>query len=220
MVQPYYERDGITIYHGDCQEVLPTLVTAEIDLVCTDPPYGMDWDGKVTRGPNGSGKRGATRNYGVTIQGDTEKFDPSPWLAFPRAIFWGFQHFNDAVPNGTVLVWVKRYDSGFGSFLSDADTAWMKGGHGVYCFRDLSLQAESSNRAHPTQKPVPLMKWCISKSGSTTGVVLNPFMGSGTTLRAAKDLGRRAIGIELEERFCEIAAKRLQQEVLALGGVA
>jgi len=74
---------------------------------------------------------------------------------------------------------------------------------------------------HPTQKPVDLMRWCIvqadQRSGKRMALVLDPFMGSGTTLRAAKDLGRRAIGIEIEERYCEIAAERLSQGVLDFG---
>ncbi len=215
-MKPYFERDGIVIYHADCRDVLPTLEPGSVDLVLTDPPYGMSWDGRVTRGPNGTGKAGATRHYGTTIHGDAEPFDPSPWLGFPRVILWGFHHFNQSLPIGSVLVWLKRYDDGFGSFLSDADLAWMKGGHGVYCKRDLSLQGESSRRAHPTQKPVPLMRWCIERSGSINGVILDPFMGSGTTLRAAMDLGRKAIGIEIDERYCEVAAKRLSQSVLPL----
>lgn len=216
-MKPYFETpDGrIVIYHGDCRVVLPTL-TDPVDLVLTDPPYGMRWDGRITRGPNGTGKAGPTRHFGTTIHGDDERFDPAPLLAFPRVIVWGFHHFNDRLPSGSVLVWLKRYDDGFGSFLSDADLAWMKGGCGVYCRRDVSLQGSSSSRNHPTEKPVSLMRWCIERSGSTDGVILDPFMGSGTTLRAAMDLGRRAIGIELEERYCEIAARRLSQQVLPL----
>jgi site-specific DNA-methyltransferase (adenine-specific) len=187
-----------------------------VDLVCADPPYGMEWDGKVTRGKNGTGKAGPTSSYGKKIAHDDEPFDPRPWLNFPRVILWGFQHYAASLPVGSTLIWIKRYDSGFGSFLSDADMAWMKGGHGIYCMRDVSLQGTSKNRSHPTEKPVPLMKWCIEKAGGT-GTILDPFMGSGTTLVAAKQLNRRAIGIEIEEKYCEIAAKRLGQEVFDFG---
>jgi site-specific DNA-methyltransferase (adenine-specific) len=119
------------------------------------------------------------------------------------------------LPAGTCLVWLKRYDEAFGSFLSDAETAWMSKGRGVYCRRDLSNNAIANERVHPTQKPVSLMRWCIEFFPHAR-TILDPFMGSGTTLRAAKDLGRKAIGIEIEERYCEIAAKRLSQMALPL----
>ena len=213
MSKPYYEDGSVTIYHGDCREIVPGL--SGVDLLLADPPYGMAWNGKVTRGRNGTGKKGPTRSFGSSIVGDDVAFDPRPWVTFPKVILWGFQHYAAHLPVGSVLVWLKRYDDGFGSFLSDADLAWMKGGHGVYCMRDVSLQGDSRNRRHPTEKPLPLMQWCIIKAGDVD-TVLDPFMGSGTTLRAAKDLGRKAIGIEIEERYCEIAANRMRQEVLAL----
>jgi DNA modification methylase len=211
---PYYQDDLVTIYHGDCLELGLSIETPA--ALVSDPPYGMAWDGRVTRGRNGTGSKGPTRHFGQKIIGDTEPFDPSPWLAFPEVILWGSNHYAQRLPVGTTLVWIKRYDTGFGSFLSDAEVAWMKGGHGVYCFRDLSMQGESDNREHPAQKPLPLMRWCIGKT--TSQLVIDPFMGSGTTLVAAKEAGRRAIGIEIEERYCEIAATRCSQEVLGLAG--
>lgn len=211
-MKPYYQHAGITIYHGDCREVLPTL-TEKVDLVLTDPPYGMNWNGEVRIGPNGTGGKAKSRNYGVTIQGDDKPFDPLPLIGYSKVVIWGFHHMSSRLPEGSMLVWLKRYDSGFGSFLSDADTAWMKGGCGVYCVRDVSLQGESSTRVHPCQKPVSLMLWCL-KQAKATGLVLDPYMGSGTVLVAAKQYGLPATGIEIEERYCEIAAKRLAQEVL------
>lgn len=211
-MEPYYEHNGITIYHGDCRDVLPGL--GKVDCIITDPPYGMKWDGRVSRGKNSNGSVGGKSSFsGTTIIGDNEPFDPSPWIDYDSVILWGSNHYARKLPIGTTLVWIKRLDGAFGTFLSDAEVAWMKGGHGVYCLRDLTLKADERNRKHPTQKPLPLMKWCIEKTKST-GIILDPFMGSGTTLRAAKDLGRKAIGIELEEKYCEIAAKRLSQEVL------
>ena len=148
------------------------------------------------------------------IEGDDTPFDPSLWLDYEHVILFGSNHFAQRLPVGTTLVWVKRFERSFGTFLSDAEVAWMKGGCGVYCFRDLSMTAEARSRKHPNQKPLGLMAWCIKK---TSRVVLDPFMGSGTTLVAAKQLGRKAIGIEIEEKYCEIAAKRLAQEYLPLG---
>lgn len=132
-------------------------------------------------------------------------------------MLFGSNHFASKLPVGTTLVWLKKNSSAFGSFLSDAEMAWMKGGHGVYCIKDVSINGAGANFAklHPTQKTEKVMRWCIEKCKTPEGgLVLDPFMGSGTTLRAAKDLGRKAIGIELEEKYCEVAAKRLAQEVL------
>ncbi len=210
--KPYYERDGITIYHGNCLEILPGL---EADAVVTDPPYGMAWDTNTARFSGGSAISTARRGQGkadqAAIVGDSKPFDPAPFLDFRYVIMFGSNHYAARLPTGTTLVWVKRLDAAFGSFLSDAEVAWMKGGHGVYCYRDVSMYGEARLRKHPSQKPVPLFRWCIEK---TKGTILDPYMGSGTTLRAAKDLGRKAIGIEIEERYCEIAANRLAQGVL------
>ena len=216
-MNPYYERNGIKIYHGDCREMLPGV---SADAVVSDPPYGMKWNTDSTRfsGGKSNRRRGAGRSDWGAISGDADQFDPSPWLAFKSCILWGANHYASRLPVGTTLVWLKKADHLFGRFLSDCEIGWMKGGHGVYAFRKNfpppSRMAEGGGVClHPTQKPVALMRWCIEK---TSGTVLDPFMGSGTTLRAAKELGRNAIGIEVEERYCEIAAKRLEQEVLPL----
>lgn len=210
---PYYQDDHVTIYHGDCHEIAPTLAATTI---VSDPPYGMKWDTDSSRFSGGHRdsvtRRGQGRPDWGSIAADDQPFDPTPWLAYPEVILWGSNHYAARLPVGTTLVWIKRFDGGFGSFLSDAEVAWMKGGHGVYYRRDTTLMGRTADRAHPTEKPVGLMIWCIEKTKGD--VILDPFMGSGTTLRAAKDLGRKAIGIEIEERYCEIAARRMGQEVL------
>ena len=209
-MSPYYSEDGITIYCGDCREIAPSLTA---DTVISDPPYGMGWDNCVSIGPNGKGKTGTRASrYGETIVGDDSPFDPTPWLSYPQVILWGSNHFGRLLPVGTTLVWVKRYDEAFGSYLSDAEVAWMKGGEGVYCFRETGYKSNEP-RFHPTQKPIALIRWCVTK---TEGVILDPYMGSGTTLVAAKTFGRPAIGIEIEERYCEVAVRRLAQGVLPL----
>ena len=212
---PYYQDDSCTIYHGDCREIAPRLT--DDCAVVSDPPYGMDWDTDTRRFSGGSDESRHKRGAGARaprVIADDGPFLPGPWLDYREVILWGANHYAARLPVGSTLVWIKRNDAAFGSFLSDAEIAWMRGGHGVYCYRDLSLAGEARRRLHPTQKPVGLMSWCISKTRAA--IILDPFMGSGTTLRAAKDLNRRAIGIELDEAYCEIAAKRLGQEVLAL----
>jgi len=208
---PYYADDLVTIYHGDCREWVP-----DADVIVTDPPYGMAWDAsRMSMGPNGHGKlRDKSVRPGIPIVGDDQAFDPAPWLDYPEVILWGSNHYGQRLPVGTTLVWVKRLSAAYGSYLSDAEVAWMRGGHGVYLHLDLSMNAERRNRLHGNQKPLGLMRWCIGKTKGET--VLDPFMGSGSTLVAAKSLGRRAIGIEIEERYCEIAAQRCSQEVLGL----
>ena len=215
---PYYSDDACTIYHGDCREVAPVL--GESFTLVTDPPYGMGWNTDTSRFSGGTSASVARRGIGRTdwgsVHADDSPFNPSPWLAYPNVVLWGSNHFAARLPVGTTLVWIKRFDAAFGSFLSDAELAWVKGGHGVYCSRDTSMAGEARARVHPTQKPLGIMRWSIERAGGER-TVLDPFMGSGTTLRAAKDLNRKAIGIEIEERYCEIAASRLAQEVLALG---
>jgi DNA modification methylase len=206
---PYYADDAVTIYHGDCREW-----TGSVDAVVSDPPYGMRWDTDTTRFSGGAQKVKRGRDWKVPIAGDAEPFDPARWLEYPHVVLFGSNHYAARLPVGTTLVWLKRYDEAFGSFLSDAEIAWRKGGHGVYVYRSIRGPMATD---HPTQKPVDLMRWSIEKAGGT-GTVLDPFMGSGTTLVAAKSLGRKAIGIEIEERYCEIAANRCRQEVLGLVG--
>jgi site-specific DNA-methyltransferase (adenine-specific) len=215
-MKPYYEHAGVTIYHGDCREVLPAL--EPVELMLTDPPYGISLNTDNSRFSGGTAGNIARKGNGVgtangkSIIEDDKPFDPSFLLKYGRAqIIWGWNHFADKLPRGRCLVWLKRYDEAFGSFLSDAEVAWMSHGYGVYCRRDLSNNAIANERTHPCQKPQTLMTWCMGFF--PMGSVLDPFMGSGTTLRAAKDLGRKAIGIEIEEKYCEIAAKRLSQEV-------
>lgn len=209
------EFENITLWHADCREVLPLL--SGVDAVISDPPYGMKWDGKVTRGKNGTGKQGPTKHHGKTIMHDDEPFDPSPWLTFPRVVLFGSNHFGQRLPVGSTLVWLKRYDEGFGSFLSDAEVAWMKGGHGVYCKRDVSLQGESKERMHPTQKPVPLMSWCIEMAKVPKGAtVLDPYAGSGTTGIACIRSGYKFIGIEKDARHFANICKRIEQELSQL----
>jgi site-specific DNA-methyltransferase (adenine-specific) len=197
---PYYEQDGIVIYHGDCRDVLPNLES--VDLVLTDPPYGIG----ATRMTLGKGKKAFFRG-----EWDDERPLIGGLVIVGRlACIWGGNYYADQLPvTNDWLCWHKKNDD---RSFSEFELAWTNFGCNT---RIWSRHWSGEEKLHPTQKPVSLMRWCIERSG-TMGLVVDPFMGSGTTLRAAKDCGRKAIGIEIEERYCEIAAKRLQQSVMAL----
>ena len=211
-MKPYYEHGGITIYHGDCREVLPTLADQSVDLVLTDPPYGLDIMHAGGRSP-ANGWR--WRDYNDECEWDLKRPPKEVFDHMLRvskiAIIWGGNYFSDYLPPSQQwLVW----DKGQRDFsLADGEMAWSSQNKAMRIFTFPRAAMLQENGLHPTQKPIALMQWCINQAGDPK-TILDPFMGSGTTLTAAKGMGRRAIGIEIEERYCEIAAKRLQQEVL------
>lgn len=216
----YYQDDAVAIFCADCRDFLPLIPDKSIDLVLTDPPYGMNNNPDNTRFSGGKHKRGIGTIYSPIV-GDNKPFDPTPWLNFPAVILWGSNHFANLLPLGTTLIWIKKYSHLYGSFLSDAEIAWQQGGCGVYCFEKswtgFNRNPLGKSSQHPNQKPISLMEWCIGRSGiGKDTIILEPYMGSGTTLLAAKKLGRKCIGIEIEERYCEIAARRLSQTVMRL----
>ena len=206
MIEPYYSENGITIYLGDCREILPQL--EPVDLVLTDPPYGMNYR-------HGLRKWGQSMGFdGQGVVGDDMPFDPSHWLKFPKVILWGANHYGNKLPASRGwLVWDKRVGIAPND-QSDCELAWTSFLTTARLFsRYWNGGGIDEERFHPTQKSLDVMRWCLSFA---PGTILDPFMGSGTTLRAAKDLGRKCIGIEIEERYCEIAVNRLRQEVLNL----
>ena len=218
-MKPYYDGDGITIYHGDCREILPYL--PKVDLVLTDPPYGIGADRNL-RANKQHGKAAApSRDYGV---GNWDASPPDRELLELvisrgyRAILWGGNYFL-LPPASCWLVWDK--DNGDNRY-ADCELAWTNLDSAVrkYRHRWMGMLQENMSakeeRVHPTQKPVPLMMWCLRQAGEA-GLdgdgLIDPFMGAGSTLVAAKRFGLRAIGIEIEERYCEIAAKRLENDM-------
>lgn len=208
---PYYQHGGITIYHGDCRMLLP--YAEPFDLLLSDPPYGIALE---EHGRNG---------YDWTVDGDCSQelgqlvLDtiPGPQIAFshpmkPWAGEW--RQF---------LVWDKGPTVGGGG---DIATCWKQSWELIQVRRTPRLNGgrdeavlqfhvtQQDYHWHPCQKPIPLLSYLIQKATAQDHTVLDPFMGSGSTLQAAKNLGRCAIGIEIEERYCEIAANRLAQEVM------
>lgn len=196
---------------GDCLEVLPLLGGGM--AVVSDPPYGMDWDTDSTRFSGGHRTHRARRKEGRddwgSVKNNDKPFDPAVWADFTECILFGSNHFAARLPVGTTLVWIKRLDAAFGSFLSDAEVAWQKGGYGVYCKRDLTNYGLTDERKHPTQKPLDLMVWCVGRCKSST--ILDPYMGSGTTGVACIRLGRKFIGIEIDETYFDIACERIRK---------
>lgn len=209
-MKPYYQHGGITIYHGDCREVLPGL--SGVNLVLTDPPYGINHptDYKV----RGRGGLTDCSDYPRVFE-DDRPFDPTTLLKYP-CILWGANYYADKLPpKSGWLVWDKERPDTLDQ--STCELAWSNFVKGVRRFRYLwngCMRAGKDALVHPTQKPEALMVWCLGLPWTPDGLVLDPYMGGGATLVAAKRGGRRAIGIEVEEAYCEIAAKRLAQEVL------
>ncbi len=211
-MKPYYEREGIVIYHGDCREILPKL-TEKVDLVLTDPPYGIDYQSA----------RRTEWNRKAKIQGD----DIFPLWMFDllkpeRALFvwcrWDILHLLP-IPK-SLIVWDKGNHS-MGDLQHEYGRQWeavafypMAEHQFRYRPKDIIniMRVAPERLIHPNEKPVEVAKSLLD--ANVGDLILDPFMGSGSVLRAAKDLGRKAIGIEIEERYCEVAAKRLSQEVL------
>ena len=214
-MRPYYKQDGIAIYHGDCREIVPILNFR--GLVCSDPPYGISHPTDYSK--RGRGPMAHCTNY-APVYGDSDPFDPRWLLSVGDArILWGGNHYSSRLPDSSGwLVWDKERPDTLDQ--ATCELAWTDCIKGVRRFRYLwngMMRKGQEDLCHPTQKPVPLMKWCMSLRW-TDGIstILDPYAGSFSTLIAAKQLGRKAIGIEIEERYCEIAAKRLSQMVLPL----
>jgi site-specific DNA-methyltransferase (adenine-specific) len=212
-MDPYYQDESVTIYHGDCREIVPGL--GRFDLLLTDPPYGIGVDRTMAKqsGTQYGKAASAKRHYEASGWDDAT---PPRWLLdmlcdhAEKSIVWGGNYF-EFPPSRGWLVWDKEINGAF----ADAELAWTNLESPVRLKRHMwngMIRKGGEDREHPTQKPIELISWCIGLAGNVQ-TILDPFAGSGTTGRAAKDLGRKAVLIEREERYCEIAAKRMGQEV-------
>lgn len=213
----YYQDEHVTLYHGDCREITAWLDT---DVLLTDPPYGIDYQ---------SGSRRDTLAASILGDKDTTARDDvlAAWGERPALVFgtWRIPR-----PEGTRarLIWDTKGALGMG----DLSIPWKPSDQEIYVLgsgfsghRDTNVltcapvQSMARNgRLHPHEKPVPLLERLLAKC--PPGVVADPFAGSGSTLRAAKNLGRKAIGVDLDERYCEVIAKRLDQYALDFGSVS
>lgn len=203
--KPYYEKDGQTIYHADCRDILPYL--PKVDLVLTDPPYGVEvkYDSFEDTPDN-------LENIVVPIVTECIKRYGRVVLTSGNKYAWKYPKPSD------VGVWFNPAGTGFGSWGFCLAHLILYYGKDPYPNKMASsvtgfFGRDGTAPDHPCPKPLRFMEWLVNRTSLLTDTILDPFMGSGTTLVAAKELGRKATGIEIEERYCEIAAKRLAQEV-------
>lgn len=213
-ITPYYQDDHATIYHGDCLEIMPGL---DFDVIVTDPPYGISYATAWNR------KRDRARSIANDETTDVRDVVLDAVGRYTPCLVFGSSKQPKPTRTKITLTWEKTGSSGMG----DLSMPWRPNTEEVYVMGDgwsrtngressvVRWNALTGDQDHPNEKPGGLMRHLIDRC--PPGVILDPFMGSGTTLRAAKDLGRHSIGIELEEKYCEIAATRLGQEVLDLG---
>jgi site-specific DNA-methyltransferase (adenine-specific) len=227
----YYQDDYVTLYHGDC--ITEHREWLDADLLVTDPPYGLAYDGGFRR------KNGSRTDKVLRVQGDdstsTRDAALDAWGDKPALAFGTWKV---ARPAGVrnVLIWDKGNYTGVGN----TDIPWGQSHEEVYVLgkwpkiksggntrdggapargpsvlRASAFNTQDATRPdHPTPKPVGLMELLVARC--PVGVIADPFAGSGSTLVAARNLGRRAVGAELEERYCEIIAQRLSQDLLKL----
>lgn len=226
-MKPFYQDAWVTLYHADCREVLPTLAAGSVDLVLTDPPYFLPASHHQRRGESsrGIGNLSILDHFFSWLFVEIKRVGglQAVWYVFCDGQSYPVFHrlIYNMIPKARCLVWDKgnsingfswRHQHELILFAENDLSPVVKTGDGDV----LQCRAvPTEERLHPAEKPTELVKRLISKSSTEEDqTILDPFAGSGTTLRAAKDLGRKAIGIEIEERYCEIAARRMEQGCL------
>lgn len=201
MTEVTYLDGRIRLILGDCRDVLPTL--GKVDAVVTDPPYGIAhlWAGVQ------AGKNGTSRLWDGDNAWDRKTMPDAVNLArslAEQSIVWGGNYY-DLPPSRGYLIWDKMQK--FSN--ADSEMAWCSWGQTPRTFRYARAQLASEDKQHPTQKPLALMSWCIGFVPDAE-IILDPFMGSGTTGVAAVKLGRRFIGIEIEPKYFDISCRRIE----------
>lgn len=207
MTSPVIIGDA-TLYLGDCLEILPTL--PKVDAVITDPPYGIGHPCNFAA--RGRGNLAACNDY-PDVYADDAPFDPAPWLALGVPVcMWGGNHFAERLPSSAGwLVWDKERPDDLDQ--ATCELAWTNYVKGVrrfrYLWNGMMRAGERGQNWHPTQKPIALQEWVLGLAWTPRGMILDPFMGSGTTGVACANLGRKFIGIEIERKYFDIACERI-----------
>lgn len=204
---------------GDCLKVMKTFKDNEFDLAITDPPYGIKIGGK--KGKVGGGSvRGRTKSYGIQDWDNsipTKGYFDEIFRISKNQIIWGGNYYLDYLPaTRCMLVWYKRDGLPIRTF-ADCEVAWTsfnKNSMVFNCRWDGFIRDSREPKSHPTQKALEVMKWCVSEFSNEGDTIVDPFLGSGTSIVAAKELNRRYIGIEINPEYVKIAEQRLRQELL------
>jgi site-specific DNA-methyltransferase (adenine-specific) len=216
-VKPYYQDEWVTLYHGDCRELLPTVTG---DALVTDPPFGIAW-GRATWPDDPAAYpelMGWLVAEGQRIGGWCFVFQAMrncsqwhEWFPAGYRIFAACKNFAQIRPTGVWHSWDPVI------FWNSGPNSGPNSGHVNRDYHVGNVAGVFGERMdHPSPRPLDTMKHIVQLAAGDGQTVVDPFAGSGTTLRAAKDTGRKAIGIEIEERYCEVAANRCRQEVLGL----
>ena len=219
-MRPYFQNELITLYHGDCLEVTEWL---DADVLVTDPPYGVAYKSNMDRGSRTNWHDAIAGDQDARVRDEVIKL----WGDDKAALVFGTWKVIKPKQTKQTLVWDKTPCG----FMGDLSIPFGSAHEEIYCFgrygwtgiREASIvkaqmlmSGDKARPDHPTPKPVGLMEKLIKK---TVGIIADPFAGSGATLVAARNLGRQAIGVEMEEKYCELIANRLSQEAFHLGGI-
>ncbi len=206
--KPYYDDGGITIYNADCRDILPQLDS--VDLVIADPPWNLNYfiNDNLEWGQYAEWLENIKLLCLQVSNGPVFIFQSTKAIPYIAHIFEGWGMF--ASMKTFCQMTPKHLPNAFDIAFFSSHKYYNGTGRNWHLGNNSNLR--NSSLEHPTSRPLDTIKYIISMFNCD--IILDPFMGSGTTLRAAKDLGRRAIGIEIEEKYCEIAVKRLAQEVL------
>jgi len=217
MIEPYYKTELGELYLGDCLEVMKELEDKSVDLVLTDPPYGVKRDKGFggSRGFSGLGRKIESRKY--KDDWDSERPPKETFKLIleisQKAIVFGGNFFADLLPQGKHwIVWDKLNTM---PTFGDCELLWTnieRQSVKKITFEYNGLIGKEFKRFHPTQKPEQLISILLSKYSKVSDLIFDPFIGSGTLAVACEKLKRRWIGIEISEKYCEIAKKRIQQE--------